>query len=215
MDEGLQINIPSWVLSLPARPEASGETRWEGTGQYLASTPIPGHWGRAWALKLHRKRGQAAGTRPGGQWQPPKAHCEGKKAQMEGPLGAEGPSLGSPEDGSWASCSGLARARSNPFSCSSAAFRSARSRICSFSTSTSSRTANMRWDFTKSWTPGTNKPSGPSGHLQLPLPTQAPQGSGYDTHLPLLKGGGMEVKGETGQQAKDEGQGSQTGMSRG
>lgn len=77
---------------------------------------------------------------------------------MEGPLGAEGPSRGSPEDGSWASCSGLARARSNPFSCSRAALRSARSRICSFSTSTSSRTANMRWDFTKSWTPGTNRP---------------------------------------------------------
>lgn len=84
---------------------------------------------------------------------------------MEGPLGAGGPSRGTPEDGSWASCSGLARARSSPFSCSSAAFRSARSRICSFSTSTSSRTANMRWDFTRSW--GTDKASGVPGHPNL------------------------------------------------
>lgn len=88
---------------------------------------------------------------------------------MEGPLGAGGPSRGTPEDGSWASCSGLARARSSPFSCSSAAFRSARSRICSFSTSTSSRTANMRWDFTRSW--GTGKASRVPGH-PTSLPAQ-------------------------------------------
>ena len=115
----------------------------EGWGQAPSqpSTPIPGDQG---ALKLHRKRGQAAGTRPSSCGGPPKAHCEGREAQTEGPLGAGGPSRGTPEEGSCASCSGLARAHSSPFSCSSAAFRSARSRICSFSTSTSSRTANMR-----------------------------------------------------------------------
>lgn len=134
---------PSMCRDAPAQsPGIAGDIK-EGWGQAPSqpSTPIPRDQG---ALKLHRKRGQAAGTRPSSCGGPPKAHCEGREAQTEGPLGAGGPSRGTPEEGSCASCSGLARARSSPFSCSSAAFRSARSRICSFSTSTSSRTANMR-----------------------------------------------------------------------
>ena len=76
----------------------------EGWGQAPSqpSTPIPGDQG---ALKLHRKRGQAAGTRPSSCGGPPKAHCEGREAQTEGPLGAGGPSRGTPEEGSCASAS--------------------------------------------------------------------------------------------------------------
>lgn len=51
----------------------------------------------------------------------------------------------------WAICSGLASVFNSVFSCSSWELRSISSLICSFSTSTSSRTAYMRWLFTRSW----------------------------------------------------------------
>ncbi len=50
-----------------------------------------------------------------------------------------------------ASCSGLARFFSRLFSCSSWEFLSISSLICSFNTSTSSRTAYIKWLFTRSW----------------------------------------------------------------
>lgn len=51
----------------------------------------------------------------------------------------------------WAICSGLASVFSRVFSCSSWELRSISSLICSFRTSTSSRTAYIRWLFTRSW----------------------------------------------------------------
>lgn len=50
----------------------------------------------------------------------------------------------------WAICSGLASVFNRVFSCSSWELRSISSLICSFRTSTSSRTAYIRWLFTKS-----------------------------------------------------------------
>lgn len=68
------------------------------------------------------------------------------------------PSLHDDDDGggwrgwaSFAKVSGLAAARRIPFSYSSWLFLSISSAICTFNTSTSSRTANIRWLFTKSW----------------------------------------------------------------
>lgn len=52
---------------------------------------------------------------------------------------------------SWDSCSLLARDFSTAFSLSNTEFLSYSSLICSFKTSTSSRTAYIRWLFTRSW----------------------------------------------------------------
>lgn len=54
---------------------------------------------------------------------PSKAHCEGREAQTEASLGRWGSKPGTLEEGSRAQLTGLARARSSPFSCSSACLR--------------------------------------------------------------------------------------------
>lgn len=134
---------------------------------------------RGWATRHQPFCGQSRGRRGGGATH---GYAEGPEPCEAGWAGCCAVPCAWPEDGgepvcscawNWASCSGLASVLSSVFSCSSCEFFSISSLICSFRTSTSSRTAYIRWLFTRSCgnrragRQGRPGGAGPAAHVRL------------------------------------------------
>lgn len=134
---------------------------------------------RGWAARHQPFCGQSRGRRGGGATH---GYAEGPEPCEAGWAGCCAVPCAWPEDGgepvcscawNWASCSGLASVLSSVFSCSSCEFFSISSLICSFRTSTSSRTAYIRWLFTRSCgnrragRQGRPGGAGPAAHVRL------------------------------------------------
>lgn len=168
---------------------------------------------RGWAARHQPFCGQSRGRRGGGATH---GYAEGPEPCEAGWAGCCAVPCAWPEDGgepvcscawNWASCSGLASVLSSVFSCSSCEFFSISSLICSFRTSTSSRTAYIRWLFTRSCGNrragrqgaargrGSRRTRAPRGDAQAPPPPPAapPQAPPPAHRLQPVLGAGCRI----------------------